>query len=102
METSLRVELDDQLFLDVRQIGHLIPSRDGFHLSPHRVRIEFQPGSDPGARVFLQVLLDEGELRAPLPDPDLVALLDKVGWDGDGPSVHGDVCVGDKLPRRLA
>src|SRR5690349_4924478 len=91
----LRVELDDQLFVDRhREIGAL---RKGLHRPGERDRIELQPVGHAPALRKLHRLLDAGDVAAPLPHADDVARTNEIRGDVHLATVHAEVAVPDEL-----
>src|ERR1700682_5135730 len=91
----LRVELDDELFLDrqtnVFTFGKVI------HRTEELIGGELQPRRDAAATGRLDGLADLFVLAALLADLNRVSLADLVGGDVGLSAVHLDVAVADEL-----
>src|SRR5579859_3559600 len=96
----LRVELDDQLFLDLRV--DLGPDRQRVDQDAHLVRDHLEPGRH-GALADLRLRHDErGQLPGLGGHLDDVVLADPVGRDVDLLAVHREVPVPDQLAGHVA
>src|SRR6185312_5888226 len=97
---SLRVELDDELFLGVDRDGLARGTLD--HAAGGLVRVDGEPRHRLPARGGFLGQLDGDELTAGGRHPDLLARGDPVGGDVDPVAVDLDVAVRDELARGLA
>src|SRR5437867_3364600 len=93
----LRVELDDQLFVDWH--GQIGTRRQGLDVAREGLGVHLEPLRHASPLRQLERLTDARDLAAPLAYRDRVAGSHEVRWHIDLPSIHAEVSVPHELPR---